>query len=135
MARPGAVAGVVAAVALVGLAAEAGHQVQQKQQLAARVRALTGGGDPDRGKAAIARRPCGGCHQIPGIGGAEGHVGPSLSGFAGRDYIGGRAQNTPDNLIQWIEDPHAIDPQNVMPPTGVGEREARDMAAYLYTLE
>ena len=46
----------------------------------------------------------------------------------------GRLNNTPDNLVAWIVDPHAIDPQNAMPPTGVDAREARDMAAYLYTL-
>ena len=50
-------------------------------------------------------------------------------------YVDGRLPNTPDNLAAWIVDPHAIDPQNAMPPTGVSPSEARDMAAYLYTLD
>jgi cytochrome c2 len=93
------------------------------------------GGDADAGREALARRPCGGCHEIPGVRGAQGKVGPSLSGFAGRAYVDGRLTNSPDNVVAWIVDPHAIDPQNAMPATGVGQAEARDMAAYLYTLD
>jgi cytochrome c2 len=93
------------------------------------------GGDAEAGRDALARRPCGGCHAIPGVHGAQGKVGPSLSGFAGRAYIDGRLSNSPENLIAWIVDPHAIDPQNAMPPTGVAPAEARNMAAYLYTLD
>lgn len=111
-----------------------GHHLTIRYRLHERVRALTGGGDPDLGRAALERRPCGGCHQIPGVHGARGRVGPSLGGLAGRVYIAGRLSNTPDNLEAWIVDPHAIDPGNAMPPTGVSPREARDMAAYLYTL-
>src|ERR1700712_3296125 len=94
----------------------------------------TTGGDADAGRKALARRPCGGCHEIPGVRGAQGKVGPSLSGFAGRAYVDGRLTNSPDNVVAWIVDPHAIDPQNAMPATGVGHAEARNMAAYLYTL-
>lgn len=125
-----------AGVALVAAVTAAGYgfnHIEAKQRLEARAHVLTGG-DPAAGRAAIARRPCGGCHQIPGIPGAQGHVGPSLKSFAGRLYIGGRRQNTPQNLTAWIVDPHAIDPQSAMPPMGIGEAEARDIAAYLYTL-
>ena len=135
MARSGPAFAICALVILAGIAAGGlANQIEARQRLAQRVHALTGG-DPARGRAAIASRPCGGCHTIPGIAGATGKVGPSLAGFSGRLYIGGRANNTPDNLIQWIQDPHQIDPQNVMPPMGVGEKEARDIAAYLYTLK
>lgn len=133
MARPGAVAGVAVAVAIVGLGGYVADRIHEKQRLIAQVKVLTGG-DPDRGHAALMRRPCGGCHLIPGVAGAKGNVGAPLTAFASRAYIAGRVQNTPDNLVQWIEDPHTIDPQNVMPPMGIGEREARDIAAYLYTL-
>ena len=135
MARSGPVLAIVAALALAGIGAGAiANQAESHRREVARVKALTGG-DPDRGRTAIAARPCGGCHQIPGVTGAQGKVGPSLAGFSGRLYIGGRRNNTPDNLIQWIEDPHQIDPQNAMPPMGVGEAEARDIAAYLETLK
>src|SRR3569623_2037404 len=113
-----------------GLAA---NYVADRQRLMAHAHAMTGG-EPEAGRAALARRPCGGCHAIPGVAGATGAVAASLDGFASRVYIDGRLQNTPDNLVAWSVDPHAIDPPNAMPATGVSRREARDMAAYLYTL-
>jgi len=134
VARSGPAFALAAAVVLAGLGVGAvANQVEARRRLAERVHVLTGG-EADRGRAAIGERPCGGCHQIPGVAGAKGKVGPSLQGFAGRAYIGGRATNTPDNLVRWIEDPHDFDPKSAMPPMGIGEAEARDIAAYLYTL-
>jgi cytochrome c len=124
------------ALAAAALAVAAGvivNNVADRRRAELHARAMTGG-DPIAGREALARRPCGGCHQIPGVRGASGKVGPALSGFAGRAYVDGRLINSPENLEAWIVDPHAIDPQNAMPPTGVGPAEARDMAAYLYTL-
>jgi cytochrome c len=135
MASRGIVAGAAAGLAVLALAgAWFGNKAEAQHRLEARAQAMTGG-DPGRGRAAIARRPCGGCHQIPGVRGARGKVGPPLSGFAGRAYIGGRPPNTPENLVAWIADPHAFDPESAMPPMGIGEAEARNIAAYLYTLE
>jgi cytochrome c len=96
-------------------------------------RVLTGG-DPSRADAAIRRYGCGTCHQIPGISGARGNVGPPLSGIGLRQYLAGRLENTPDNMIRWIRTPQRIEPGNVMPDLGVNDRDARDIAAYLYTL-
>jgi cytochrome c1 len=93
------------------------------------------GGDPERGKTAISRRGCPTCHTIPGVAGAHGLVGSPLAGVASRVYIGGVLPNTPANLVRWIENPPAVDPQTAMPNLGIGEREARDIAAYLYTLQ
>jgi cytochrome c1 len=64
--------------------------------------------------------------------GAVGHVGPSLEGLLYRVYIGGALQNTPDNLVAWIVDPLRFSQHTAMPPTGIRDREARDVAAYLY---
>jgi cytochrome c len=126
--------GLAAAAVVVAIAGGfAANQIEARQRLLDRAHAVTGG-NPDTGRAALAEGPCGGCHQIPGVRGAKGKVGPPLSGFAGRVYIAGRLNNTPDNLIAWIENPHAIDPQSAMPPMGVSAGQARDMAAYLYTL-
>jgi cytochrome c2 len=61
-------------------------------------------------------------------------VGPPLDHFARRVYIAGVLRNTPDNLALWIHDPQAVIPGNVMPIMGVDKRDARDIAAYLYTL-
>ena len=123
---------VLAALAVVAMAAWI-NDAQARNQARQHAAAMTGG-DPDAGKAAIQRRACGGCHQIPGVPGATGAVGPPLTAFAGRTYIGGVLPNTPDNLRHWIVDPPAFDPLTAMPPTGVGRQESRDIAAYLYTL-
>ncbi|TMA72245.1 MAG: c-type cytochrome [Deltaproteobacteria bacterium] len=92
------------------------------------------GGDPQRGEQAIVDRHCGACHAIPGIRGARGVVAAPLTQFALRTYIAGQVPNTPDNLVRWIRNPHQIDPGNAMPALGLDENEARDVAAYLYTL-
>ena len=93
------------------------------------------GGDTERGKAAIHKYGCGSCHTIPGVRGARSKVGPNLSGIAARSYVAGVVTNSPDNMISWIENPPAIDSKTAMPYMGVTERDARDIATYLYTLK
>jgi cytochrome c2 len=90
--------------------------------------------DAGRGRIAIKKYGCGSCHTIPGITGAEGLVGPPLSQIASRVYIAGVLPNEPDNMIRWIENPPGIDSKTAMPNMGVTVRDARDIAAYLYTL-
>jgi cytochrome c len=92
-------------------------------------------GDPKRGREALAGFGCGACHQIPGVRGARGSVGPPLTSFATRSYIAGQLVNSPDNLIRWIVDPQEVEPGTAMPDLGVIPATARDMAAYLYTLQ
>jgi len=92
------------------------------------------GGDAHRGKTAIEHYRCGACHEIPGIRGARGLVGPSLARFAGRSFVGGEVPNIPENLVKWIMSPQSIEPATAMPTLGVREQQARDTAAYLYTL-
>jgi mono/diheme cytochrome c family protein len=91
-------------------------------------------GDPEVGAEVIAQVACGVCHTIPGIPGADGIVGPSLEGFAARTTIGGVAPNQPSVLIRWIREAPSIAPDTLMPPMPVDDGEARDVAAYLYTL-
>jgi cytochrome c2 len=93
------------------------------------------GGDPYRGAQAIQRNGCHACHRIPGIRGANSYVGPPLNGWSERQYIAGNLQNDPDNLIAWIMNPQAIEPGTAMPNMDIDEQEARDIAAYLYTLK
>jgi cytochrome c1 len=71
---------------------------------------------------------------IPGIAGATGTVGPPLTDFADRGYIAGELPNNGDNLIRWIMDPQGVEPGTAMPDLDVSERQARDIAAYLFTL-
>jgi cytochrome c len=92
-------------------------------------------GNVSRGAALTSYYGCGGCHSIPGIPGANALVGPPLDHFVHRGYIAGMLRNTPDNLIHWIRDPQKIVPGNAMPALGIDERDARDITAYLYTIE
>lgn len=93
------------------------------------------GGDAGRGAEAIRRHECGACHRIPGILGARGSVGPTLEHFRRRVYIAGRYPNTPRYLVPWIRNAPAHAPATAMPDLDVGAAEARDIAAYLYSLE
>jgi cytochrome c2 len=83
----------------------------------------------------VVRLGCGSCHTIPGIVGAHGKVGPSLEGFASRTYVAGDLPNQPPNLERWIQHPHAVHPDTVMPDLGVTNAEARDIATFLYSLK
>ena len=94
--------------------------------------ALTGG-DPARAPALFRRYGCSGCHTIPGISGADGRTGAPLEGLSRHVYIAGMLENRSDNLVAWIVSPQSVSPQTAMPNTGISEREARDLAAYLYS--
>ena len=93
------------------------------------------GGNARNGEHLIFTYGCGTCHVIPGIAGAVGTAGPPLRGFASRLYIAGVLENRPDNLVRWITSPQEITPGVDMPDLGITKDQARDMAAYLYTLQ
>lgn len=93
------------------------------------------GGDVERGRDALQSYGCISCHSVPGVRGPGGHVGPPLDDWAKRIYIAGTLPNTPENLILWIQNPQSVEPGTAMPFLGVTEADARDMAAYLYTLD
>lgn len=91
-------------------------------------------GNPASGKVLIEGYGCGSCHVIPGIRSARGMVGPPLLYYSRRTIVAGELPNTPVNLASWIKNPVAIEPNTAMPNLGVTDSQARDMAAYLYTL-
>lgn len=91
-------------------------------------------GDPAKGRAVIASVGCGACHEIPGVPGAAGIVGPSLDAFARRPLIAGVHVNEPQVLVSWVRDAPQLSPETAMPAMPITEQEARDVAAYLYTL-
>ncbi|MET3859073.1 c-type cytochrome [Rhizobium sp. OAE497] len=76
---------------------------------------------------------CAGCHTIPGVPGADGKVGSALSDMRRRVYVAGVLNNTPENLASWIVSPPTFSPRTAMPVTGISERQARDLVAYLYS--
>lgn len=106
-------------------AGEAGHAHDREQAPAEP--------DPARGKTAMLMYACVTCHHIPGVVGASAPVGPPLDGMARRGYIAGSLRNTPENMVRWLRAPQEVNPLSAMPHLYVGERDARDMAAYLAT--
>lgn len=93
------------------------------------------GGDPRNGKLLLRQFGCGGCHEIPGVAAARGKLGPPLARISRQVYLAGSIPNTPGNMAAFIRDPRIADPRIVMPAMGIGEAHARDMVAYLYTLQ
>lgn len=92
-------------------------------------------GNAGRGKVLIAQHGCNVCHIIPGVEGPQGSLGPSLEGVASRAAISNNVvQNTPQNLVQYIQQPASLNPESTMPPLGITPQDAHDIAAYLLTL-
>ncbi len=92
-------------------------------------------GNAQRGKVAIRQYGCIACHTIQGVTGPDAWVGPPLRRFSERKYIAGVLSNTSKNLVRWIRNPQAVDPLTAMPALGVTDEHARDIAAYLYSLD
>jgi mono/diheme cytochrome c family protein len=88
-------------------------------------------GDAGRGKKILAQYACQSCHRVPGVTGSDVAVGRPLDGLARRAVMAGKLAPTQDNLVRWIRNPQAIDPQTAMPDMGVTERDALDISAYL----
>ena len=123
------VAGLLLVVALIGIVYEYAHErTQLRRHAAAAV-----GGDPWRGEAMFIQYGCGSCHGVKHVRKASGAVGPPLDGLPVRAVIAGKLSNTPGNLEAWIRDPQRISPGTAMPDLNVGERDARDISAFLYT--
>lgn len=91
-------------------------------------------GDAAHGRTLIEAYRCGTCHTIPGVRAAHGTAASPLLWFASRSFIGGEVPNTAANLVAWIRNPRDIEPRTAMPALGITEAQARDIAAYLYTV-
>ncbi|MCB0107723.1 MAG: c-type cytochrome, partial [Caldilineaceae bacterium] len=95
---------------------------------------LITGGDVARGRVLAKEYGCNSCHVIPGISGHKAWAAPPLTAWAERQYIAGSLPNTPENLIAWLSDPQAINPESAMPNLQLPEQDVLDIGAYLYTL-
>ncbi len=125
---PAKLGGAIACVAFLTLTACVGGNE-------ARAYHVNTGGTAARGMDVIRSKSCGSCHTIPGINGAHGLVGPPLVYFSRRTYIAGELPNKPENLVRWVMSPQSVEENTAMPNLGLNEQQARDIAAYLYTLE
>jgi cytochrome c2 len=122
-------AAVVIVIAILAIA----YEYAEQRNLMRLHAAATTGGDPRRGEAMFIQYGCGSCHALENVRDATGSVGPPLDGVAGRVIIGGHLANTPQNMERWIRDPQHVSPGTAMPDLGVGESDARDITAFLYT--
>jgi len=84
--------------------------------------------------AVIFARTCGACHAVAGSK-ALGRVGPDLTHFASRPYIGaGVLENTSVNLARWITDAPGLKEGARMPKISLDSAQLRSVVAYLETL-
>jgi cytochrome c oxidase assembly factor CtaG len=81
----------------------------------------------------LVRFGCGSCQTIPGIVGTHGKVGSSLADIVSHSYIAGLLPNQPPSLERWIQHPHSVQPDSLMPELGLTDAPSRDIAAYLYS--
>jgi cytochrome c1 len=120
-------------VALGTVAVGAGYRYSQGLESRRQAIALTNG-NPDRAPEPMLRYGCVACHEVSGIRAPGGMAAQSLSEIGKRQYIGGAAPNTPENLVRWIVNPKELNSRTAMPVTGVTESQGRDIAAYLLAL-
>jgi cytochrome c2 len=121
-----------AAIVIVAMLAIAWDYRHQRALMREHAAAITGG-DPRRGEAMFIQYGCGSCHSVRNVRTATGMVGPPLDGVALRVIIAGHLANTPPNMEKWIRDPQQVSPGTAMPDLNVGETDARDITAFLYT--
>ena len=122
-------AAILFALALAGIIYK---YAEQRNRMRSHAAAETGG-DPRRGESLFIQYGCGSCHSLKNVRTATGMVGPPLDGIALRMILAGHLANNPDNMQKWIRDPQHVSPGTAMPDLRVGERDARDITAFLYT--
>ena len=120
-------------VVLAGSVCGGVYWYQQKEKSRRDAMALTHG-DPDRAPELMVQYGCAGCHTIAGVRSPGGLTAQPLSDIGKRQYIGGVAPNTPQNLVRWIVNPKQFSARTAMPVTGVSETQARHIATYLLAL-
>jgi len=116
-------------IALIGILYK---YVEQRDRMRMHAAAETGG-DPSRGEALFIEYGCGSCHAVKGVRTATGMVGPPLDGIALRVIVAGKLANKPENIEKWIRDPQQVSPGTAMPDLNVGDRDARNITATLYS--
>jgi len=124
-----ALAGLLFIAGLIGIGYE---YLRERSQMRSHAAAISGG-DPRRGEAMFIQYGCGSCHAMRGVRAATGSVGPPLDGVGVRAIIAGKLANRPENMERWIRDPQHVSAGTAMPDLNVGEQDARDMTAFLYT--
>lgn len=91
-------------------------------------------GNPKAGRKVLVQYGCTACHSIPGISETGDITAPSLAHIGNRQTLAGIVPNTPENMVEWIQSPSRLKAGTSMPGMNVPEKQARDIAAFLYTL-
>jgi len=77
---------------------------------------------------------CINCHAVAGTN-ASGRFGPDLTHLMSRRTLAsGAAQNTPENLRLWIQNPDAVKPGSLMPAMKLSDADLSALVRYLETL-
>jgi len=86
------------------------------------------------GKRVFERTACINCHAVAGTN-ANGRFGPDLTHLMSRTTIGsGAAQNTPQNLRLWVQNPNAIKAGSLMPAMQLSDTDLDAVVSYMETL-
>jgi cytochrome c oxidase subunit II len=86
------------------------------------------------GKQVFEHTACINCHTVSGTP-ADGRFGPDLTHLMSRATIAaGAAENTPQNLRLWIEDPDRIKPGSLMPAMKLSDTDLDAVVNYMETL-
>lgn len=87
------------------------------------------------GRLLVTEKGCVACHTFPDVPWPRGGLGPSLHGFARQGLIAGRLPNQPGVLMQFVRNAPGLVPGTAMPAITMSDQEARDVTAYLLTLQ
>ncbi len=126
-----AIGGLLVVALSLGACADNDEWPSRNDTLSARTAAAA---DPAAGRVLIIDNRCGACHMIPGIPAADALAAPPLTGWSQRKLIAGVIPNTWENTVNWVMDPHAIQPETAMPDMGLTRIEAEQVADYLFSL-
>lgn len=97
------------------------------------------GGDPQVGREKIVLHDCHSCHIIPGVPVNRDSRGPALKHWSKQSTIAKKWPNTPENLEEFIQHPermlHGKDLKNEITMSSVKPQDAKDIAAYLFSIQ
>lgn len=92
-------------------------------------------GSPEEGRLLFHATGCGGCHTLKNVSSATGVAGPNLDNVVLRPTLAGEViPMTFQTLSLFLIDPPRVDPGSSMPNVGLTADQARDIAAFLYSL-
>lgn len=100
------------------------------------------GADLGSGRKLLETKGCGSCHAFSGVAALAASAPPPMDpkAFArahalAPDLRAARTRTTAAKLVRWLRDPKAVKPDTDMPKIDLTANEARDLAAYILTVE